>query len=91
MEASKEEQRDVASFLTAECVGGREIHRRMEKIYGEHSMSLSEVHNYKDILLIYRGGSKFELGAANSALVVIKNEKKIKAWSAPLRKFNTVL
>ncbi len=31
-EASKAEQRSVVRFLTAGGVGGREIHRRMERI-----------------------------------------------------------
>ncbi|KAJ4435076.1 hypothetical protein ANN_23651 [Periplaneta americana] len=43
MEASKQEQRGVVRFLTAEGIGEREIHRRISAIYGEHSMSCSHV------------------------------------------------
>lgn len=43
MEASEEEQRGVVRFLTAEGVGGREVHHRMSAVYGEHSMSCSRV------------------------------------------------
>ncbi|KAJ4446275.1 hypothetical protein ANN_12969 [Periplaneta americana] len=43
MEAGKEEQRGVVRFLTAEEVEGREIHRLMSAVYGEHSMSCLRV------------------------------------------------
>jgi hypothetical protein len=33
MEAQKEEQRSVVRFLTAEVVGGREVHSRMSVVY----------------------------------------------------------
>ena len=41
MEASKEEQRGVVHFLTAEGVGGTDIYRRMSQVYGEQCMSLA--------------------------------------------------
>ena len=40
MEASKEE-RAIVRILTAEGVGGTDIHRRMSQVYSEHSMSLA--------------------------------------------------
>ena len=43
MEACKEEQRGVVRFLTAEGVGGMDIHRRMSQVCGEHCMSLARV------------------------------------------------
>ena len=43
MEASKEEQRGVVCFLTAEGVWGTDIHRRMSQVSGEHCMSLARV------------------------------------------------
>ena len=42
MEVSKEEQRGVR-FLTAEGVGGTDIHRRVSQVYGEHCMSHARV------------------------------------------------
>ena len=39
----KKEQRGVVRFLTAEGVGGTDIHRRMSQVYGEHCMSLARV------------------------------------------------
>ena len=48
MEASKEEQRGVVSFLTAEGVGGTDIHRRMLQVYGEHCMSLARVKTFRE-------------------------------------------
>ena len=47
MEASKEEQRDVARFLLAEGTGTREIHIRMSAVFGEHCMSLTNVHKWQ--------------------------------------------
>ncbi|KAJ4432539.1 hypothetical protein ANN_21162 [Periplaneta americana] len=43
MEAGKEEQRGVVRFLTAEGVGGREIHRRVSAAYDERSMSYNPI------------------------------------------------
>ncbi|KAJ4426403.1 hypothetical protein ANN_27217 [Periplaneta americana] len=43
MEAGKEEQRGAVGFLNAEGIRGREIHRRISAVYGEHSMSCSHV------------------------------------------------
>ena len=43
MESSKEDQRSVDRFLTAEGVGGTDIHWRMSQEYGEHCMSLARV------------------------------------------------
>lgn len=43
LEASKEEQRCVVYFLSAESIEGREIYRRMEKIYRENCKSLSKL------------------------------------------------
>ena len=43
MEVSKEEQGGVIRFLTAEGVGGTDIHHRMSQVYGEHCMSLARL------------------------------------------------
>ena len=45
--ASKEEQRGVVRFLTAEGVGGMDVHRRMSQVYGEHYMSLASVKGWQ--------------------------------------------
>ena len=43
MEVSKEEKRGVVRFLTAEGLGGMDIHQRMSQAYSEHCMFLSRV------------------------------------------------
>ena len=47
MEPSKEEQRGVVHFLLAQGIGTREIDRRISAVYGEHSMSLTSVHEWQ--------------------------------------------
>ena len=42
MEASKEEQRGVVSFLVAAGVGTREIHLRMSAVYGDKCARVAE-------------------------------------------------
>jgi histone-lysine N-methyltransferase SETMAR len=42
----KQSQRAVIYFLTKECVPAGEIHRRMEGVYGEHSLKMSAVYKW---------------------------------------------
>lgn len=46
MVSSKEEQSGVVWFLAAEGAETRELHRLMSDVYGEHSMSLTNVHEW---------------------------------------------
>ena len=47
MEAKKEEQGGVIHFLVAEGVRTRDIHQRIAAVYGEHCMSLTNVHEWQ--------------------------------------------
>ncbi|GFV18474.1 histone-lysine N-methyltransferase SETMAR [Trichonephila clavipes] len=54
LQANKKEQRGIIRFLVAEGVGGQELHRRMEAMYGEYSLCHSRVVNWRKRFFVRR-------------------------------------